>query len=106
MHLEVLFEGTVVAVLGRRRDGWYTFRYLPAFGELNLAPLPGFPKADGREYVSIDLFPFFDERIPDLCRPEVQEWLRRHPVEAGDKLALLATLSRESVTDPYELRQL
>ncbi len=104
-RLEVVFDETVVAVLGRRRDGWYTFKYLPTFGQLSLAPLPGFPKVDDREYVSIDLFPFFAERIPELRRPEVQEWLKKHPsIDVSDKLGLLAALGKESVTDSYELR--
>lgn len=102
-RLEVLYDHVVVAVLCRAREGHYTFSYLPKFGELKLAPLPGFPRLD-KDYSSSELFPFFAERIPELRRPEVQEWLKAHDVDVEDKLKLLALLGKESVTDSYELR--
>lgn len=101
-RLEVLFEGEPVAELFRERTGEFCFHYLPAFRAKSLAPLPGLPT--GREHRSKDLFPFFEERIPELRRPEIQEWLRRHGVDPGDKMSLLGSLGRRSVTDSYELR--
>lgn len=101
-RLEVLFDGEVVAELRKERDGKYKFRYLPSFKQKNLTPLPGLPF--DKDHTSTELFPFFEERIPELTRPEVAEWLRQHSVDKTDKLRLLAALSRRSVTDSYELR--
>jgi len=101
-RLEVLFDGEVVAELRREKDGKYRFQYLPSFTQKNLAPLPGLPF--DKEHTSTELFPFFEERIPELTRPEVAEWLRHHPIDREDKLKLLAALSKRSVTDSYELR--
>jgi len=83
--------------------GWYLFRYLACFKEANLQPLPGLPDLD-EIYEAPDLFPYFEERIPDIQRREIQEWLRRRGLPENDKLALLAALGRKKATDQYEIR--
>jgi hypothetical protein len=50
------------------------------------------------------LFPFFEERIPELCRPEVLEWLKLNDLNPDDRLKLLGVLGKKSVTDSFELR--
>ena len=103
-RIEVLFHGEPVAELTRRRDGKYVFCYLPAFHEKQLAPLPGLP-FEKEEHVSYDLFRFFQERIPELCRQEVLEALNHHTSgKPDDKLYLLGILGKKSVTDSFELR--
>jgi hypothetical protein len=98
--LQVLYDGVEIAELRRERDR-YVFRYLDAFRQKGLAPLPGLP--DGEPRVSFDLPRFFVERIPDTQRPEIRELIRQKGISEDDKLALLAELSRRSVTDPFEL---
>lgn len=100
--VQVLFEGEPVAEL-KSLQGKYQFRYLPGFRGKGLASLPGFPDLD-KSYESTDLFPFFEERIPDLRRPEIKEWVRTKGLDEQDRLALLCALGRRSVTDSYELR--
>lgn len=99
--VQVLFDGTLVAELGLV-EGKYFFRYLDAFREKGLAPLPGLPDK-GEPLESVELFPFFEERIPDTRRPEIRERMREKGLSDGDKLALLGALSRRTVTDSYEL---
>ena len=101
-RIEVLFHGDPVAELSRGRDGKYVFRYLPSFTEKRLAPLPGLPL--GKESVSDDLFRFFQERIPELCRPEVLQWLQSQAISKEDEMQLLGALGKTSVTDSFELR--
>jgi hypothetical protein len=101
-RIEVLFREEPVAKLTRGRDGRYVFEYLPAFAERKLAALPGLPF--GKEHISVELFPFFEERIPELCRPEVLEWLKLDDLNTDDRLKLLGVLGRKSVTDSFELR--
>jgi HipA-like protein len=101
-RLELLFAGTAVGELTRLKDGSYRFQYLPAFVEMKLAALPGLSMTG--EHVSRDLFPFFAERIPELRRPEVREWLRQHQVDDSDQMTLLESLGKRSVTDSYELK--
>ena len=101
-RIEVLFHGDPVAELSRGKEGKYVFRYLPSFEEKRLAPLPGLPL--GKDYISADLFPFFQERIPELCRPEILEWLQTHAIEKQDEMQLLGSLGKKSVTDSFELR--
>jgi HipA-like protein len=101
--LHVLYQGSDIAEL-KEEKGQYVFRYLEAFKRLGLAPLPGLADVDpSRTYKSSDLPRFFLERIPDTRRPEIREYMRRSDISEHDKLALLAELSRLSVTDPFEL---
>lgn len=101
--LQVLYRGTNVAELVRQKDR-YVFRYLEAFQRLGLASFPGLPDVSpSKEYISTDLPRFFAERIPDVRRPEIREWIRREQILEHDELTLLAALGRMSVTDPFEL---
>jgi HipA-like protein len=101
--LHVLFHGTDVAELARHKDR-YVFRYFEAFQRLGLAPFPGLQDVSpSKEYISTELPRFFAERIPDVRRPEIREWIRREQLPEHDELALLAALGRMSVTDPFEL---
>jgi HipA-like protein len=99
----MFFNGVAVAQLSKVPQGNYFFEYLPEFKKLNLASLPGFPDLD-RAYESQELFPFFQERIPDTRRPEIREWIRQQGLSEEDKLSLLGALGRNAVTDSYELR--
>src|SRR5579859_1232688 len=101
--IQLLFDGEPVAELSKVPQGNYFFKYLPTFKSLNLAPLPGFPDL-ARVYESQDIFPFFEERIPDTRRPEIREWIKKHGLSEEDKLSLLAALGRKAVTDSFELR--
>jgi HipA-like protein len=102
-RIEVLFHGDPVAELSRGKEGKYVFRYLPSFVEKRLAALPGLPFSK-KEHVSTELFPFFQERIPELCRPEILQWLQTHSIEKQDEMLLLGSLGKKSVTDSFELR--
>jgi HipA-like protein len=99
--VQVFFDGTQVAELGKV-EGKYFFRYLDAFREKGLDPLPGLPD-NGKPLESVELFPFFEERIPDTRRPEIRERMQEMGLSDEDKLALLGALSRRTVTDSYQL---
>jgi hypothetical protein len=76
---------------------------LEAFKILNLSPLPGLPQLDG-ESKHDELPLFFKERLPDLRRPEISNWLRNNPsVDINDDLQLLGTLGARSITDSFVL---
>jgi hypothetical protein len=98
--LQVSYAGRAVAEL-KRVDRKYSFRYLEAFKEMNLSPLPGLPYVSG-EALYDDLPVFFKERLPDLRRPEVSSWLHAHPsVDRNDDLQLLGALGAHSITDSF-----
>jgi HipA-like protein len=101
-RLAVLLSGVEVAEL-TIEGTVYVFRYLPAFQDFNLAPIPGFPDLN-KEYRSGRLWPFFAERIPDQRRPEIQEVIEREGLKTATTLQLLASLGAHSITDPFELR--
>lgn len=105
--LHIYFADIQVAELERVRNGdqeLFHFRYLPAFAEQRLAPLPGLPDLD-REYWSKDLWAFFTERIPDTRRPEIEALLRSRRINRYDPLQMLAELGGRSITDPFEIRR-
>ena len=103
-HLQLFLGDRQIGEL-EKREGRFFFRYLAAFRELQLSPIPGFPDVDRKDpYVSDQLFAFFRERLPDRSRPEIQELIKTLHVREDDELRLLAELSRRSVTDPFELK--
>jgi HipA-like protein len=98
--LLVSYAGKVVAEL-KRVGGKYSFRYLDAFQEMNLSPLPGLLQKAG-ESLHDELPLFFKERLPDLRRPEVSSWLQANPsVDRNDELQLLGALGAHSITDSF-----
>jgi len=102
--LQLLFKGTLVAELRKDKvQPEYSFRYLPAFKALNLAPLPGLPYREQWQTRS-ELWPFFAERIPDVRRPEIKAWMKLKGLTGLDDIALLAALGAYAITDPFEIR--
>jgi hypothetical protein len=105
--LQLIYSGRPVAELKREKMGvqqLYHFRYLPAFKELSLAPLPGLPESSS-DHWSADLWAFFTERIPDIRRPEIDAFLKVNKINRHDDLVLLAELGGRTVTDPFEIRR-
>jgi HipA-like protein len=100
--LQVLYQGKCVAELEKYPQG-YIFRYLPAFEALHLLPFPGLAPEKG-DIPSEELPAFFQERLPDMRRPEVQEKLRLLKIPSDDTLRLLAAVGSHAITDPFELR--
>ena len=99
--LLVLYQAIRVAELEKYPQG-YVFRYLPAFHQLNLLAFPGL--APGRGDIPSEELPvFFQERLPDMKRPEIQARIRQLQISPDDTLRLLVELGSHAVTDPFEL---
>ena len=105
--LQILFLGTLVAELTKEvkvGGAVYTFRYLPEFNKLKLAPLPGLSYSE-EPRTSRELWRYFAERIPDARRPEIQFWMKQKGLVGADDIQLLAELGSHSVTDPFQIRR-
>lgn len=100
--LLVLYQGERVAELRRFKEG-YVFRYLPAFARLKLSPFPGLALGKG-DLPFEELPAFFEERLPDMKRPEIQAMLKEYKISPDDRLQLLAAFGSFTITDPFELR--
>jgi hypothetical protein len=100
--LLVLYRDVLVAELKEFAQGGYLFRYLPPFRQMNLAPFPGLPP--GKDSLFSELPAFFQERLPDMRRPEIRELVEKSGIPEGQKLRLLATLGSHAITDPFEFR--
>lgn len=99
--LLVLYQGNRVAELEKYPQG-YLFRYLPAFRQMNLLPFPGLAPGKG-DIPSEELPVFFQERLPDMKRPEIQVRIEQLKISPTDTLRLLVELGSHAVTDPFEL---
>jgi HipA-like protein len=100
--LVVLYQDQPIAELEQAPLG-YLFRYLPAFEGMKLSPFPGLPLEKGDRFY-YDLPTYFEERLPDMKRPEIREWMEQHEISADSKLQLLAQLGTHTITDPFEFR--
>ncbi|MEM0519043.1 HipA N-terminal domain-containing protein [Aequorivita flava] len=65
-------------------------------------PLFEFPLKD-KVYISSELWPFFESRIPSLKQPKLQEYLESHPSDRNNKVKLLELFGITSVNNPYKL---
>ncbi|MGA7624538.1 MAG: HipA N-terminal domain-containing protein [Candidatus Acidiferrales bacterium] len=101
--LLVFYQDTHVAELQEFAEGGYVFRYLPAFREMNLSPFPGLSPDKG-DILFSELPAFFQERLPDMRRPEIRELVQQSGIPETDKLRLLAQLGSFAITDPFEFR--
>jgi HipA-like protein len=104
--LVVLFHQEPIAELQESAPGAaykYVFRYLPAFEKFDLRPFPGlsFTREDQQ---FIELPTYFEERLPDLRRPDIQELMHRYRFSSDSKVQLLAHLGSHTITDPFEFR--
>jgi HipA-like protein len=99
--LKILYQGTEVAEL-KREDSGYRFRYLAAFKERGLEPLPSLPLDE--EYKGTELPLYFRERLPDVHRADVRRIVKQLGIPTDDELLLLATLGKHTITDPFEFQ--
>lgn len=89
--------------------GCWVFTYSDWFkGQSEVKPFANFPDVN-REYVSEDLPPFFESRIPGISQPHVKTFLQmlksKNLVNEGEtKVALLKEFGRRSITNPFELQ--
>jgi len=100
--LMVLHHEVPIAELEQVEHG-YLFRYLPAFENMELAPLPGLSLGGGDQFF-YELPTYFEERLPDMTRPDIQEWIVQNKIPENARLQLLARLGSHTITDPFEFR--
>ncbi len=98
----LIYHDQPIAELEQAPHGYF-FRYLPAFEKMELSQLPGLPLQKGDRHF-YELPTYFEERLPDMKRPEIREWMKLHDISATSKLELLAKLGSHTITDPFEFR--
>jgi len=99
--LTISYQHQAVAEL-TKENGKFLFRYLEPFFVQDLAPLPGL--ASTRSCLTFTELPaFFRERLPDVRRPEIKQYIRDHNIDENDELQMLACLGKRSITDSFEL---
>jgi hypothetical protein len=102
LYLAVANERILVGRLTQEANE-FVFRYAEGFRRSDRPGVAAFPDKD-REYRSIDLWPFFQVRLPPTERADVLAVLEEQKLHPDDVLGVLAVLGAKSVSTPYEFR--
>ncbi len=100
----LVYENNEIGTLEFSNNQW-RFVYSEWFkNQSDLKPFANFPEVT-REYVSDDLPPFFESRLPGVSQPQVEAFLKgKTQVSEGEtKAALLKQFGRRTITNPFEL---
>jgi hypothetical protein len=94
-------------VAGERYEFRYTEGALTASKERGFEPFDSFPDFR-KEYVSVELFPFFANRVQNQSRPSFHEYLRRLDLDKNleapfDPIEALAVSEGRRATDSLEI---
>lgn len=99
---ELKYKSHILGSLHYESEVWI-FNYSDWFINQNdLKSLFEFPSVD-KTYVSFELWPFFESRIPSIKQPKIQEYLESHPSDRNNKVKLLELFGITSVNNPYKL---
>lgn len=103
----LMYKKDEIGTLEFSNKSW-TFIYSDWFkNQSGIQPFANFPDVN-REYVSEELPPFFESRLPGITQPQVEAFLRNQKNEqineAETKVALLKKFGRLSITNPFELQ--
>jgi hypothetical protein len=99
----LIYEHNEIGVLEFSKDQW-RFAYSDWFKKQSeIKPFANFPDVN-REYVSDDLPPFFESRLPGISQPQVEAFLKGKSGSEGEtKAKLLKEFGRRAITNPFEL---
>ena len=100
----LIYENNEIGTL-EFSDSQWRFIYSDWFkNQSDIKPFANFPDAN-REYISDDLPPFFESRLPGVSQPQVEAFLKEKvQVSEGEtKAALLKQFGRRTITNPFEL---
>jgi HipA-like protein len=100
----LIYENNEIGTLTFSDNQW-RFIYSSWFkNQSKIQPFANFPDKN-QEYVSDDLPPFFESRLPGVSQPQVEAFLKeKEQVSEGEtKAALLKQFGRRSITNPFEL---
>lgn len=101
----LIYNNDQIGTLEFRAGQWF-FSYSDWFkNQSDIKPFANFPNVT-REYVSDDLPPFFESRLPGVSQPQVEAFLKNKDlIDEGElKVALLKKFGRRSITSPFELQ--
>lgn len=105
----LIYKNDEIGALEFSGSKW-VFAYSDWFkNQSEIKPFANFPEVS-REYVSDELPPFFESRLPGISQPQVEAFLallkeREKTINEGQtKVALLKKFGRRTITNPFELR--
>ena len=91
-----------IGILSAQVGEWH-FEYSQDFkNQETIAPLMDFPDKN-KEYVSVNLWPFFEARIPSLRNSMVMSVIEANKIDPTNKVLLLREFGRRTITNPFTL---
>lgn len=105
----LMYKKDLIGTLEFSGEKW-VFAYSDWFkNQADMKPFANFPDVN-REYVSDELPPFFESRLPGITQPHVEAFLaylkeqEKTINDAQTKVALLKKFGRRTITNPFELQ--
>ncbi|MFZ1703569.1 MAG: HipA N-terminal domain-containing protein [Saprospiraceae bacterium] len=82
----------------------WNFHYTKMFqNQTEIEPIPSFP-IKSKKYVSPELWPFFQARIPSLKQPKIKAIIKKNGINENDIIALLRLFGAKSINNPFVLQ--
>lgn len=98
----LMYNTLAVGELAFDGENW-TFYYTKMFqAQDEIHHIPSFPDKS-RVYVSSELWPFFQARIPSLKQPKIQAIIKKENVKENDVIGLLKLFGARSINNPFVL---
>lgn len=99
----LLFNTLAVGELIFDGENW-TFVYTKMFqNQSEIDAIPSFPEKS-KVYISTELWPFFQARIPSLKQPKIQAIIKKAKVKDNDIIGLLKLFGARSINNPFVLQ--
>lgn len=105
----LIYQNNEIGTLKFTGNKWVFFYSEWFKGQSDIKPFANFPDVDRQEYVSDELPPFFESRLPGISQPQVEAFLEDlksdKKINEGDtKVELLKKFGRRTITNPFELQ--
>lgn len=99
----LLFGALAVGELHFDGEFW-SFGYTKMFqNQSDIDAIPSFPEKS-RTYMSAELWPFFQARIPSLKQPKIQAIIKKEQIKENDIIGLLKLFGARSINNPFVLQ--
>lgn len=101
-HFSLKYNENIVGYLKFENNKWY-FEYSTWFINQNLLQtIIEFPE-NNKKYESVELWPFFSNRIPSIKQPKVKKYIENNTKENYSEAKLLEIFGKSSVNNPFKL---
>jgi HipA-like protein len=100
----LFYKKLTIGTLSVKVNEWH-FKYSMEFKrQEKIVPLLDFPDKN-REYISENLWPFFEARIPSLRNPMIKSVIDKKKIDPTNIVLLLREFGHRTITNPFILEE-